>query len=319
MGNAAERMRAKGDELIKRHKESIERRDLRAWDYRTTMNLTVQAEKNKERYLNMIATKVNAKIVNIKREMFNIGALLVEAKEYLPHGEFQKWVEENFDFSYATANNFMNVYNACLENPDIVKSIKASALYTIAAPGFPGDLREFIFAHGNYLKDLKAGEIQDICKRYKNKELTLESPEIQGLINYWEDKNQFYKYDNVLRRCFDQIERLRDDVRRLTTRAMMNMRWPQPEDGTYMGFKREYAEALEALYRQMHECIDDTGPCVYAIIEDSQHRPPLLLEAWGHPGYVDSENVQEIKGSKKWHERKIMNLRPRKKSNFSRN
>lgn len=311
MKSAAERMRERENEnkLIERVKESRESANIKVWDYRVTIKNIVKTEKDKKDYLFRIATEVRSKIHNIKREMFSIGALLCEAKEYLQHGEFTKWVEDNFDFSYATAFNFMNVYKACLDNPEIINTVKASVLYEIASPKFPNDLRQFIFDHGNFLRDLKTGEIKDICQMYKNKEIDIDSPEIQGLISYWEDNRQFYDYKSVIQRCFEIIEQLYEGVRRITTQAMLHMKWPEPEDDRYMGFTWEYASKLEYLYKQMHEMIDATGPNVYAVIEGFSHKPPLLFEQWDHPGYVERENAKEIRASKKWHERKLINLR----------
>jgi hypothetical protein len=37
----------------------------------------------------------------------NVGALLLEAKPGLPHGQFQKWIHTNFDFSYNSATVYM--------------------------------------------------------------------------------------------------------------------------------------------------------------------------------------------------------------------
>ena len=40
-----------------------------------------------------------------------IGRRLTDAKGMLPHGEFGKWVDENFEFSHSSANTFMKLFD----------------------------------------------------------------------------------------------------------------------------------------------------------------------------------------------------------------
>src|SRR4030042_185321 len=101
-------------------------------------------EYGNEDRLGRIVKEVKHRVLICKKEIFNIGELLVEAKKIVGHGNFKKWIADTFDFSYETANNFMNVYNACLANPSLVGTIKASVLYQISSPGFPPDLREHL-------------------------------------------------------------------------------------------------------------------------------------------------------------------------------
>ena len=110
-----------------------------------------------------------------KKEIFNIGELLVEAKQIVGHGNFKKWIADYFDFSYETAKNFMNVYAACLAEPDVVTTMKASVLYRISAPGFPEDLREYIFEQG----DISLSRVDDFWRKDKTGELDLESEEVR--------------------------------------------------------------------------------------------------------------------------------------------
>ena len=78
-----------------------------------------------DKQLPHIADEIRARVRNIKRQMFEIGQLLTEAKTFLEHGKFKKWIKDNFDISYPTANNFMNVHLYCLEYPQLVQSIKS--------------------------------------------------------------------------------------------------------------------------------------------------------------------------------------------------
>ena len=38
-----------------------------------------------------------------------IGNLLIEAKEQVQHGDWQNWLEDNFNLKYRSAKNFMDI------------------------------------------------------------------------------------------------------------------------------------------------------------------------------------------------------------------
>src|SRR5689334_17124777 len=50
----------------------------------------------------------------------NVGALLRTAKGQCAHGVFQNWIEENFEFSYRAAANYMKI----AENKSLIESAK---------------------------------------------------------------------------------------------------------------------------------------------------------------------------------------------------
>lgn len=70
---------------------------------------------------------IAAEINTIKRttaqyillQSIEIGKLLVEAKNAVPHGEWGGWLEENFEYSTSTANNLMRIYTEYGEEEQI--------------------------------------------------------------------------------------------------------------------------------------------------------------------------------------------------------
>lgn len=62
----------------------------------------------------VIAREINFIKEQTKRQMLaasmEIGARLCEAKELVGHGEWEKWLCENVDYSQSTANNLMRIY-----------------------------------------------------------------------------------------------------------------------------------------------------------------------------------------------------------------
>jgi len=73
-----------------------------------------------------VDTRFRAAVNDIKDRVFRIGELLTECKkEYGTHGLWMAWVEANCEFSYFTANNYINAYER-RNNPnfELVKNLK---------------------------------------------------------------------------------------------------------------------------------------------------------------------------------------------------
>lgn len=64
-------------------------------------------------------------------------------KKLVSHGEFQKTIDEYFSFSYSTANDYGNVARN-IKSAEIAALFEAKALYALARPNFPAELREEI-------------------------------------------------------------------------------------------------------------------------------------------------------------------------------
>ena len=53
----------------------------------------------------------------IMHGLYTKGEALSEVKDRLPHGQFGYWLSDEFGMSSSTAANYMNLYNACEQNP----------------------------------------------------------------------------------------------------------------------------------------------------------------------------------------------------------
>lgn len=86
---------------------------------------------------------LTAKILELKKTLFRdavetvieIGEYLTEAKDYLSHGDWLKWLAENVHFSQRTAQNYMRLAEFKVSNAKLVSYLKdsgTSKLYKIA-------------------------------------------------------------------------------------------------------------------------------------------------------------------------------------------
>ncbi|SLM30881.1 hypothetical protein MTBBW1_2500030 [Desulfamplus magnetovallimortis] len=132
--------------------------------------------------LKKIETEIRSRVTKTKTNAYEIGKYLVKGKELLSHGEFKPWIKNNFDFSYSTANNFMNLYLTCSGNSEIVDKLKTSVLFKLSNKKFPDILRRFLLNNAKNLKTIDQKTINTIATQCEKGEINLKSPQIQKLL-----------------------------------------------------------------------------------------------------------------------------------------
>ena len=70
-------------------------------------NLTTQAENNLPTDLNQLTVEIKFYVNQWGQNTIEIGKRLIAAKELVAHGEWGKWLEENFNLSQPSATRFM--------------------------------------------------------------------------------------------------------------------------------------------------------------------------------------------------------------------
>lgn len=103
------------------------------------------------------------------QNIIEIGKRLIEAKNRVPHGEWENWLSTKVGFSQVTANRFMRVAD---EFPNLSASTdlsvsKAFELLTLS----PADRQEFINSHN--VEDISTRELREQVKKYKEQNARL--------------------------------------------------------------------------------------------------------------------------------------------------
>jgi hypothetical protein len=111
------------------------------------------------RSLNVIAKEIKKHRKQIEQNAVKIGELLCEAKAILvKHGDWKKWLEDNFDFSHRTANRLMRIYQEFSNSPALANiglaRTKADILLRL-----PDDEREAFMAENN-IEELSTRELE---------------------------------------------------------------------------------------------------------------------------------------------------------------
>jgi len=217
--------------------------------------------KSKKKYdpkkeLSGIAEDIKTRNESVKGEMFEIGRLLCKAKDMLPKGDFKPWVKSNFDFSYQTANNFMNVYRYCLRDKSIVSSVSSSVLYLIASKKFPSDLREYLFENADYLKGISNKDMRKVYKKFKAGKIDLESPEVKALLKFKKGDKSNRDYQRRIRKCIKWIEKLEQAVVMITEK----IQWPERPGTERTELTENYKKRIDELIHGIVATIKEAKP-----------------------------------------------------------
>lgn len=85
--------------------------------------------------IEQITAEIIVRKKDIGKSILEIGRLLIQAKDQLPHGEWGGWLREKVEFSERTAQNFMRVAREYASNPQLVADLgsirKAIALLEV--------------------------------------------------------------------------------------------------------------------------------------------------------------------------------------------
>lgn len=145
-----------------------------------------------QRTAELIASEIN----HLKQQTRNIvlynaieiGRRLCEAKQFIPHGEWGKWLETSVDYSQSTANNLMNIFNEYGANqmalfgetgPKSQALGKLSYTQAVILLGLPGEEREE-FVENNDVENMSTRELQQAIKDLAQARNELEEKEAEA-------------------------------------------------------------------------------------------------------------------------------------------
>ena len=165
-----------------------------------------------------------------------IGNLLIEAKEQVQHGEWQNWLESNFNLKKSMAYNFMKIAER-FSNFHLNGNFNQTQLVEMLA--LPeGEEENFIAeksAENNPVEDMTVKQLREEIKSYKARLETAEQ------------ERDGYKTANELADA--QLENLGGEVERL--------RAGRDDDGRRLGEMTEANLNLQADKAELQEKIDD--------------------------------------------------------------
>ncbi|MHC5747338.1 MAG: DUF3102 domain-containing protein [Nostoc sp.] len=129
------------------------------------------------------------------QDIWEIGQKLTDVRSRLKHGQFETWLKAEFGWSRRTAYNFINVYETLAERANFAQiDIATSALYLLAAPSTPQNVREEFLQRAHegetithksirqVIEDEKSQSISTLALPESSQPLTSKKPEILAII-----------------------------------------------------------------------------------------------------------------------------------------
>ncbi|MBW4511494.1 MAG: DUF3102 domain-containing protein [Scytonematopsis contorta HA4267-MV1] len=104
-------------------------------------------------------------------DIINIGHKLIAIKMSLGHGKFINWLKFEFNWSVSTATKFMQVADQFKFVNFTNLNITASALYLIAAPSTPNEVRAEVLRIASLGENITYTKAKQIIRQNKNKNL----------------------------------------------------------------------------------------------------------------------------------------------------
>ncbi|WP_233384651.1 DUF3102 domain-containing protein [Methylobacterium sp. C25] len=108
--------------------------------------------------LNGCAERIRTAYRGETRRVLAIGRDLKAAKTHLRHGQFGRWLREEFGWSERTAQRYMQAARVFGDEPDTVSDLAPGAVYALSAESTPAAVRTAVLAR------VEAGAPPDACE-----------------------------------------------------------------------------------------------------------------------------------------------------------
>ena len=98
------------------------------------------------RHMQDAAVDIRRKYTRVMGDLLAIGRRLLEVKDFLPHGEFGRWIETEFELPERTVQGMMNAARIYSDEARVQRVARLSerAIYMLAAPSTPEEAREAV-------------------------------------------------------------------------------------------------------------------------------------------------------------------------------
>ncbi|MFW6170975.1 MAG: hypothetical protein ACODAD_10835 [Planctomycetota bacterium] len=110
---------------------------------------------------------------------FTIGQLYWQAKQLLPHGQFEKWADGIDLYGRTARTEAMRIYEYCAGRPELAEKFAPTILTEMCRPRFPAEFRESLLNAGGFVGTQK--QLLHAAERISRGEWTVDSPQVKRL------------------------------------------------------------------------------------------------------------------------------------------
>lgn len=170
-------------------------------------------KKKQAEYLDLIIDEIRLRTSVAGEQVFYIGQLLYEAKQLLPHGSYEKWIERYLpNISLSTAKNFRDVYETFALSPNSIRHLQKSILYFLSSDKCNEQLKEAYLNAEEVDTSISLKELTALSVKMNRQELTIDSPEISRFIHLEQNRIKLHKYATSLHLLKDKVIQFLSDV-----------------------------------------------------------------------------------------------------------
>ena len=138
---------------------------------------TVLDQSQKKQILS-IESDINLNLINMKTSIYKIGKLLHQAKIIIPHGQFQRWIEQTWgdQLPYPTAACYKSVYETFGKmqgGEKLVRLLPLTILIQLKQNSFPDEIRKIIEQNPEAFSKMNPDDFKEIYDNFKNNKIDL--------------------------------------------------------------------------------------------------------------------------------------------------
>ena len=121
--------------------------------------------------------EIKERLQHSAQDIWEVGKRLAEVRGCLKYGQFDSWLKAEFGWSRRTAYNFINVYETFQERAKLAQlNIATSALYLLAAPSTPPEVRDGFLNRAKEGKKVTHKELSQTLKQKPSSPLSQQAP-----------------------------------------------------------------------------------------------------------------------------------------------
>jgi hypothetical protein len=116
------------------------------------------------------AARIREKVRRTLEDIIEVGKDLIRSKEFLPYGQFGRWLRAEFGWTERMARNFMSVAER-FGRTEIISDlhIQPTAAYFLAAPSAPDEARQTAIQRATAGERITVDVAKEILAQYRRK------------------------------------------------------------------------------------------------------------------------------------------------------
>jgi hypothetical protein len=134
---------------------------------------TTAIEVEDQAFVREVADRIRTRMSHTAQSIIEIGRDLIAVKARLGHGNFLPWIDSEFGMTDKSAERFMSVAERFGDKFDSVSTLSATALYELAAPSTPEEVRSEVEARVASGQSVTTAEVKELKNKIAERDASL--------------------------------------------------------------------------------------------------------------------------------------------------